>query len=240
MNRTIPFVSTTTLAAMVAILVPAPIASADEWNKKTTVTISESLEVPGVTLAPGSYVFKLADSASNRHIVVIQNQRENKTLATILAIPNYRLQPTDKSEFLFWETPAGQPRAVRAWFYPADNFGQEFVYPKGRPDQRAQVTPTVTPAAAAAPQPTPPPAPAAQEPVEVAQNTPPPPPDRQETPAVERPQPRAPEPTPVAPESNTPRVLPETASNLPFLTLIGFLSVAGSLGLGAIAKRIGG
>jgi hypothetical protein len=203
------------------------------------VTISEPVEVPGVTLAPGSYVFKLADSASNRHIVVIQNERQSKTLATILAIPNYRLQPTDKSSFLFWETAAGQPRAVRAWFYPADNFGQEFVYPKGRPNQIAQVTNQET-AAPPAPEPLAAPAPAAQEPVEVAQNTPPPSPERQQTPAVEPPQPRAPQPTPFVSENNKPRVLPETASNLPLLALTGFLSVAASLGVGVIAKRIGG
>jgi len=239
MNQTIPFLSSTILAATVGILASVPTASADEWNKKTTVTISEPVEVPGATLAPGSYVFKLADSESDRHIVVIQNAQQNETLATILAIPNYRLQPTDKSEFLFWETPAGQPRAVRAWFYPGDNFGQEFRYPKGRVFQTAQVTPAPAPAAAPAPEPPPPPAPAGQERVEVAQNTPPPPPERQETPAVQPPPPRAPEPTPVAPETNRPRVLPETASNLPLLTLIGLLSVAGSLGLGALAKRIG-
>ena len=53
-------------------------------------------------------------------------------MTTILAIPNYRLQPTGKTVFTFWETPPGQPKALRAWFYPGDNFGQEFAYPKIR------------------------------------------------------------------------------------------------------------
>src|SRR5258708_24527717 len=78
----------------------------------------------------GTYVFKLADSLSDRHIVQIFNADETQIIATILAIPNYRLKPTGKSDFRFWETPAGNPRAMRAWFYPGDNFGQEFAYPK--------------------------------------------------------------------------------------------------------------
>ena len=66
-------------------------------------------------------------------------------IATILAIPNYRLQPTGKSEFRFWETPAGNPRAMRAWFYPGDNFGQEFAYPKMTSIEIAKITGTPVP-----------------------------------------------------------------------------------------------
>jgi hypothetical protein len=73
---------------------------------------------------------KLVDSQSNRHIVQIMNEEENKVEATILAIPNYRLQPTGNTELRYWETPAGTPPALRAWFYPGDSFGQEFAYPK--------------------------------------------------------------------------------------------------------------
>ena len=61
-------------------------------------------------------------------------------VTTVLAIPNYRLRPTGKSIFAMWETPAGQPAALRAWFYPGDNFGQEFAYPKGKAEQIATLT----------------------------------------------------------------------------------------------------
>jgi hypothetical protein len=70
------------------------------------------------------------DSPSNRHVVQIFNERENELQTTVLAIPNYRLRPTGETEFQWWETPANQPKAMRAWFYPGDNFGQEFAYPK--------------------------------------------------------------------------------------------------------------
>src|SRR5580704_14684595 len=108
----------------------APSARADEWNKKTILTVNETIQVPNKVLPPGKYVIKLLDSPSNRHVVQIFDGDETHLLTTILAIPNYRLQPTGKTVFGFWETPPGQPKALRAWFYPGDNFGQEFAYPK--------------------------------------------------------------------------------------------------------------
>jgi len=134
------------LALMGALL--APITQADDWNQKTVVTFSGPIEIPGVhltgwgVLPAGTYVFKLMDSQSDRHIVQIFNQDESKIYATILAIPNYRLKPTDKTVITFRERPAGEPEALRAWFAPGMNSGQEFVYPKEKAVQLAKETNT--------------------------------------------------------------------------------------------------
>jgi hypothetical protein len=122
----------------------APSATADSWNKKTVVTLSGPVEIPGVHLAgwavlpAGTYVFKLVNSTVNRHIVQISNQDESVVYATILAIPNTRLTPSDDTVITFRERPAGQPPALRAWFYPGDTWGDEFVYPKARAMQLAE------------------------------------------------------------------------------------------------------
>jgi hypothetical protein len=114
----------------------SPSLRADPWNKKTIITINEPMQVPTKVLEPGKYVFKLIDS-NYRHVVQVFNEDETRILTTIIAIPNERLHPTDKSEFKFWESPAGQPHALRAWFYPGDNFGHEFAY---SPTMAAQIT----------------------------------------------------------------------------------------------------
>jgi len=107
-------------------------AKASEWNKKTDLTVNETIEVPGAILPPGHYVVKLLDSQSNRNIVQFFNQSEDKVYSTVLAIPNQRLEPTGKSVFTFYEVPKGEPPALRAWFYPGDTYGQEFVYSRRR------------------------------------------------------------------------------------------------------------
>jgi len=123
--------------ALFAVTLCVP-AFADPWNKKTNLTVHEAINVSGTVLPPGEYVMKLAESQANRHVVHIFNGKEDEVLATILAIPNYRLRPTGETAFSYWEAPAGQPRPLRAWFYPGDSFGQEFVYPKDMAKQIAQ------------------------------------------------------------------------------------------------------
>src|SRR5260370_30715963 len=124
------------LCVLVAFAFLLPTAVDDQWNKRTTVTFRDDVEVPGwgaQVLPAGTYMFKLMDSTSNRNIVQIFNPAGTHVYTTILAIPNYRLQPTDKTVFSFWERPEGQPQAIRAWFYPGENWCQEFVYDKPRP-----------------------------------------------------------------------------------------------------------
>jgi len=113
-------------------LLGLPQARADAWNKKTTVTFGDPVEVPGRVLEAGTYVFKLMDSDVERHIVQIFNSDESKLLATILAVPDYRQNPTGKTVIQFEERSKGSPEAVESWFYPGDTYGEVFVYPKAR------------------------------------------------------------------------------------------------------------
>jgi len=191
-------------------------ARADEWNKKTVMTVNEPFQVPNKVLPAGTYVIKLLNSQSDRHIVQIFNADETQLQTTILAIPNYRLQPTGKTVFSFWETPPGQPKALRAWFYPGDNFGQEFAYPKSAAVQIAAVSHQQVPTTEATQQTELPQAEITQtqpEPQQVAQNTPPPAP-QEAAPAP------APEPVAVAAQE-----LPKTASPYPLIGLAGIFSL---------------
>jgi hypothetical protein len=137
------------LTALTTAVSLAPIARADEWNKQTVMTVNEAIQLPNATLQPGSYTFKLLDSSSDRHIVQVYDKDGMHLITTILAVPNYRLQPTGKTKFSFWEVPAGQSPALRAWFYPGDNFGQEFVYPKNISSQIASAAKAPVPTTAA-------------------------------------------------------------------------------------------
>ena len=236
--------------ALVAIvgIAGVGIVTADQWDKKTVITIDEAMQLPNAMLQPGTYVLRLNDSLSNRHVVQVFDKDEKHLITTILAIPNMRLQPTGKSVFAFWEVPAGKPKALRAWFYPGDNFGQEFAYPK---DEAAQITATnsgaTVPINNAKPEElatsaTAEPAPAA--PVATAESTPAP------APVTVAAAPQTPPPAPVisepapAPAVDTSRQtnppaesLPKTASNMPLIGLLGLSSLAAALGLNYAYRR---
>jgi LPXTG-motif cell wall-anchored protein len=210
-------------------------AHADEWNKQTTISVNAPIEVPGAVLPAGSYIFKLVDSQSNRNIVQVLNTRQDHVFATVIAINNYRLRPTGKTVLTFYEVPQGQPAPVRAWFYPGDEYGQEFVYPKREMTQMAQNTQqTVTPAPSAAPAPqeeaqaTPAPAPAA-EPQQQTQQ------EEQQTVIAQNEPPAESAPAPSAPAQAP--VMPQTASDMPLLALAGLLSISLAGGLSFAAKR---
>jgi hypothetical protein len=186
------------------------------------------MQVPKKVLEPGKYVFKLADSQSDRHIVQIFSEDEKHLITTILAIPNYRLKVRGKSEFGFWETPAGQPRALRAWFYPGDNFGHEFAYPPSTSTEittYAKQTPPVTYSESTEDLST---AKVVEQPktetetyaVEEKKET-------TEVAQVREPAPVAEAPAPVVTEqADRPApALPQTASDYPLIALIGFLSL---------------
>jgi hypothetical protein len=193
-------------------------------------------------LPTGTYVLKILDAQSDRHVVQIFNKDETMLYATILAIPNYRLRATDKTVLTFTERPSGQPEALRAWFYPGRNWGEEFVYPKARAVELAKTantpvlfTPVEIPLEMVQPiqtvnepvvlqlkqtpvlaiQPT-------GEEVDLAQVVTPPPAQ-----------------TPIA-EAGTRadnRTLPTTASPLPLIALFGLLALGGALALRFVEKR---
>jgi hypothetical protein len=130
-----------TIALLGAMLAPAVRAQDDNaYLKRTRVTFTQPVEIPGQVLPAGTYTLELLDMANYRHIVRFFNADRSRVVTTVLAIPNYRLETTDKTVITFEERPIDSPEALKAWFYPGDNFGQEFVYPKKRAMELAQVT----------------------------------------------------------------------------------------------------
>ncbi len=118
-------------ASLVGTLVPS--LKADDWDKKTIITVNQTLAVEDVVLPPGQYVLRLLDSPSDRQIVEIFNRDESRLIGSILAIPASRLQPSGDTRLTFYEAPVGQVPALRTWFYPGDSIGIEFLPPQETP-----------------------------------------------------------------------------------------------------------
>jgi hypothetical protein len=198
---------------------------ADRSDKATKLTFSEPVEVPGQVLPAGTYWFTLADNGSDRNIVQIWNADRRRLVTTILAIPDYHLQPRGRTVIHFEERPSDQPEAIHSWFYPGDNFGQEFVYPKTRatqlakqtsrpvlsmPNEQASSTAQVkqVPVMAVTP---------SGEEIEIAEIV-----------AFQ----------PVMPQEATTNALPNTASSLPLWGLLGLLSLLSGFALRLATRKV--
>jgi len=217
-------------------------AFADEWNKETKLEFSAPVQVPGKVLDAGKYVFKLADSDSDRYIVQIFSEDSSgtqKLVTTVLAIPACRTKTPDEPIVKFEERPSGSPEAIHAWFYPGDNTGWQFVYSKGETmETSANVTPasaTVAGPASVATSAAPslPPAPqvqeqkqapaaaAVKEEVIVAQNDAPAPPPAQEADT----------------KNSANRVLPQTAGYSGLGLMIGLAMLGGGIAAVFASRR---
>lgn len=128
--KRVKLIATACVLATLAVLTLNVAAQDFNTNERTYLTFSSTVELPGVTLQPGTYLFRLADSQSNRHIVQIFNQDETQIHATILAVPAERIEVTGENVVTFRETAEGAIPAVQYWYYPGDRIGHEFVYPK--------------------------------------------------------------------------------------------------------------
>jgi hypothetical protein len=212
-------------------------ARADTFNKLSKLTFSQPVELPGnVTLPAGTYTFTLLDNFGYRHIVQVFNEDRTHLYATILAIPNYRVTPSEKTVIRFSEIAAGAPNAVKEWFYPGDNFGQEFVYPKHRAVELAKASNEPVPAMPAelAPNITQPVTSPKEAPVQQMEKAP----LKAEQPSGEETE--VAQAFPTAPPSGAQPIkqqLPKTASILPLIGLSGLLLVSTGAMLWVFSKR---
>jgi hypothetical protein len=130
----------TGLVAGLFVMLAAQCAQANDWNQLTYFTFRAPFAIPGVALPAGTYMFRLADSDSDRQIVQVFSKDGSKLYATFLARPDQRLTPTDKPIVTLEEAPAGVREAVKSWFYPGDMIGHAFVYPQGQAESIASAT----------------------------------------------------------------------------------------------------
>jgi hypothetical protein len=200
------------VVAAIALMTPAPVRGAETYDKLAFLSFNGPVQIPGGTLAAGTYRFRLTNPDTSRNVLQVLSNDGVIVYGMFHTIPDLRTSLTDEAIVTFRETPAGVPPAMRSLFYGGEYRGYEVVYPKGGPNVIApevwqpEIRYTIEPIAAPEPQP---------EPVI--------------EPAVE---PLAPVEPPVAEPVGEPAPeLPRTASPLPFLAAGGLATLLAGLGL---------
>lgn len=221
------------LVTCATLLMSAGFATAQDTSSRITrMTFSAPVELPNATLPAGTYVFRLADpkSDSSRNIIQVLDEKGEKVVTQVMAMPARRLHTEEVNVVTFREEVASgtRPAAIRFWYYPNDIYGHEFAWPKERAVALAaasgesvlavendQITRVEATAQAETP----------AQPVT-------PPVQTETTREVET---RAPE---TAAVGTTGRALPRTASELPLVGLIGLLALAGAMLTRAIRSAV--
>ena len=220
---------------ILGLVLVAPAMRADvQW--RSPLTLGEPTEIPGQVLPPGKYVVKVLDPSNPRKVVQFMNADETQVVATVMGVTNYRVT-AGEGQFVYFQRAEGHPQALKYWFYPANNFGIEFVYPKAEAIQLAQASKEEVYAAPSAKA-------EAKEPVVAVA------PDAKERPVKVEAAPPAPAPAPKTAEAPAPapapstavaekpakrKKLPKTGSDDPLLLLAGFAA----LGAGATLRVLG-
>jgi len=124
----------------VAVVLAAAVAHAQPSDKRTFFTFSRPITLPGVTLPAGKYVFRLADDTTSRKVIQVASADGTKPYAMLLTIPDERRDPPKDAEVAFLETASNTPSAVGAWWYPGERIGYEFIYPRAQARQLARTT----------------------------------------------------------------------------------------------------
>ena len=186
---------------------------------KSTLHISQPTEIPGRVLEPGDYTVKVLDTEQPRKIVQFSNADDTKVIATVMAVPDYRVQPAGQVEFTYFQRGEASPQALKEWFYVGNNYGIEFIYPKEKAVQIAKNSNQNVVATT--------------DHEEIKEVTPE---QKEVTYEGRKTEETSPAPTPVA-ENTAPSRLPQTGSDLPLLALGGFVALAGAAGLRAARRR---
>ena len=120
------------LVVLVALLIVNP-AVASPATRKTRITFSQSVRVPGTILRAGTYVFE-APHPNNRTTVKISDEN-GKFVTQIMGIADYT-RKQDHDIIVFGDHDCG-PKAIKSWSYPGSGTGVRFVYPKNEAEMIA-------------------------------------------------------------------------------------------------------
>jgi hypothetical protein len=113
----------------------AAVTRADDSVKQATVTIQSSEQVPGSVLPAGTYVFKQTGMQSGWAIVQIYSKDGSALVTTILAYPNAQVLSNGQNFVVYPVTGSGSVPAMEGIVFAGDSTVQQFAYPEATADQ---------------------------------------------------------------------------------------------------------
>ena len=98
-------------------------------RRTTYFTFSDTVQMPGVALPAGTYIFEVVNPDTGSDVVRVLSRDRKTVYLTKFTRGIYRAQRGDlKASVTLGETPAGTPPPVKAWYPQSETRGREFIY----------------------------------------------------------------------------------------------------------------
>ena len=127
--KRVTLIATALIVAVLAVLSSRVAAQETNVQEVTYLTFSNTVEMPGVTLPAGTYMFRLADTPS-RNVVQVLDREGKDIKGQWLFVQSERPAVTGETVVMFKENREGATPAVQYWYFPGEKIGKEFIYPK--------------------------------------------------------------------------------------------------------------
>jgi hypothetical protein len=126
------FVLSTCSAAIVGLLGAVSVHGGETTAARTTyLTVNVPVALPGVALAPGTYIFELAAPGERLDVVRVSSRDRSQVYYT--GFTELVIRPAGLREdrlLSFGESLVGAPRPVTVWYPTNDSTGRRFIYPR--------------------------------------------------------------------------------------------------------------
>ena len=114
---------------LVGVLATSSIGAVPNVNRTTYFTFSKAVQLPGVALPAGTYVFEIVNPDASADLVRVSSGDRSKVYALQFTHTVHRPRVRDmKPSIAFGEQPAGHPPTVKAWFPEDEALGRQFIY----------------------------------------------------------------------------------------------------------------
>ena len=210
---------------LVGVGLTANTSHAEDSAKKATLTLNALTQLPGTTVAAGSYVFKQSGEQAGWNIVQVYNQDESSLVTTLLAYPNPNLSSSGQSILIYPQSTDGRTQVMEAFFFDNDPVAQQLAYPKKTADEIGAANHVRVPTTGTSDA-YPSSLPSASSSWSAPLNQ-----DAMQTPAQ-----TSSEPPPASSSAAKNEPLPQTGSPLPLIGLIGLLALVGIVLLRRISR----
>jgi hypothetical protein len=114
---------------LIGVLATSSIGAIPNAKRTTYFTFSKAVQLPGVALPAGSYVFEVINPETSANMVRVASRDRSKVYLTQVTLRVERAASRDlRPRIVLGEAPAGQPPAVTSWFPDGEAIGRAFIY----------------------------------------------------------------------------------------------------------------